>query len=108
MIIGDSDFLSRFKWRFTVVDEVCPGCALQLAATIKMQPFDFSCVCVSLQAHRLKNPASKLVTTLLDQFKLGYKLLLTGTPTQVRSVCSPASRFLNIAFDCGVLPCALL
>ena len=56
LCMQDSDFLRRFDWALCVVDE----------------------------AHRLKSQTGKLYLTLLTDFTLGHKLLLTGTPVQVR------------------------
>jgi SNF2 family DNA or RNA helicase len=53
-ITSDFEFLARFQWRCLIVDE----------------------------AHRLKNAASVLYTTLQSEYKFRYKLLLTGTPIQ--------------------------
>mgnify|MGYP001059172146 FL=1 len=53
-ISSDCEFLSRFQWRYCIIDE----------------------------AHRLKNSTSVLYTTLVNEYKLARKLLLTGTPVQ--------------------------
>eukprot|EP01127_Copromyxa_protea_P016450 TRINITY_DN4889_c0_g2_i1.p1 TRINITY_DN4889_c0_g2~~TRINITY_DN4889_c0_g2_i1.p1 ORF type:complete len:1099 (-),score=234.97 TRINITY_DN4889_c0_g2_i1:59-3355(-) len=54
LILNDISFLGKFKWRFVVVDE----------------------------AHRLKNPESKLFRAMLEDIEMPTKLLLTGTPIQ--------------------------
>ncbi|XP_062412778.1 chromodomain-helicase-DNA-binding protein 1-like [Sardina pilchardus] len=53
MCLKDSSFLKRWKWKILVVDE----------------------------AHRLKNQNSLLHQTL-NQFSVGFRVLLTGTPIQ--------------------------
>lgn len=50
LILADTPFLSKFKWRFVVLDE----------------------------AHRLKNPEAKLYKTMLKEYEMSVKLLLTG------------------------------
>jgi SNF2 family DNA or RNA helicase len=59
MINQDAEFLSKFKWKICIVDE----------------------------AHRLKNPESKLYITLSKEYSLASRLLLTGTPCQVWTLC---------------------
>lgn len=58
LCMQDSDFLRRFDWELCIVDE----------------------------AHRLKSQTGKLYLTLLTDFTLAHKLLLTGTPVQVRQL----------------------
>jgi hypothetical protein len=50
IILAEVSFLSKFKWRFVVVDE----------------------------AHRLKNPESKLYKAMMEELEMPVKLLLTG------------------------------
>ncbi|CBZ56330.1 hypothetical protein NCLIV_067550 [Neospora caninum Liverpool] len=54
VILRDKSFLRKIKWEYLVVDE----------------------------AHRLKNPNSKLVQTLNTGFHIKRRLALTGTPLQ--------------------------
>ncbi|PFH31346.1 putative SWI2/SNF2 Brahma-like [Besnoitia besnoiti] len=54
VILRDKSFLRKIKWEYLVVDE----------------------------AHRLKNPNSKLVQTLNTGFHIRRRLALTGTPLQ--------------------------
>jgi len=58
LCMTDSGWLARFPWACCVVDE----------------------------AHRLKSQTSKLYLSLLTEFKINLKILLTGTPVQVVSV----------------------
>ncbi|KAF7456384.1 putative global transcription activator SNF2L2 [Cryptosporidium felis] len=53
-IMKDKHYLRRFDWEYIIVDE----------------------------AHRLKNPKSKLVQILNNGFKAKHRLALTGTPLQ--------------------------
>lgn len=55
MILAEKSALKRYNWRYLVVDE----------------------------AHRLKNENNK-ISTILRSFKSDNRLLLTGTPLQVR------------------------
>jgi SNF2 family DNA or RNA helicase len=53
-VINDCEFLSKIKWRVGIVDE----------------------------SHRLKNSESALSQTLISDYRIAFKLLLTGTPLQ--------------------------
>lgn len=50
LVLADIGFVSKFKWRFVVVDE----------------------------AHRLKNPESRLYKAMMEELEMPAKLLLTG------------------------------
>jgi ATP-dependent DNA helicase len=51
MVIRESEFLSKINWKVLIVDE----------------------------GHRLKNQSAILYTTLMEDFKISFKLLLTGS-----------------------------
>lgn len=55
-IIKDRPFLCRIKWIHMIIDE----------------------------GHRMKNSQSKLSQTLTQHYYSKYRLILTGTPLQVR------------------------
>ena len=55
-IVRDKAVLSKVKWQYCIIDE----------------------------GHRMKNSGSKLSTTLVQAYSCRYRLILTGTPLQVR------------------------
>ena len=55
-IIKDRPFLARYKWIHMIIDE----------------------------GHRMKNTQSKLSQSLTQYYNSRYRLILTGTPLQVR------------------------
>jgi len=46
------------------------------------------------EGHRLRNNSSKLSVCLTKEYKVRHRLLLTGTPLQVRPVLLPSGVFL--------------
>lgn len=56
-IIKDRPVLSKIRWLHMIIDE----------------------------GHRMKNPTSKLTSVLRQFYTTRYRLILTGTPLQVRS-----------------------
>ena len=58
LIIKDKAVLGKVAWKYIVVDE----------------------------GHRLKNDKSKLAQVLRDNYTFKHRLLLTGTPINVRSL----------------------
>lgn len=58
-IIKEKALLGKFRWVYMIIDE----------------------------GHRMKNAQSKLSTTLMHHYNSRYRLILTGTPLQVRFFC---------------------
>jgi ATP-dependent helicase STH1/SNF2 len=63
-IIRDKSLLSRIKWLHLVMDE----------------------------GHRMKNANSKLTVILRKHYHTRYRLILTGTPLQVKTLCKCVMR----------------
>lgn len=59
-IIKDKTILSKIRWVYVIIDE----------------------------GHRMKNVNSKLSIILTNNYQCRYRLILTGTPLQVKDFCS--------------------